>query len=176
MRKESPSACIVCGDFNAKSPLFWEGDSENNEGRLLNNFLISNHLEQLINEPTHVRDDGSQSCIDLICRDKPLLFTETSVLPSLDSHSKHNIIYGTLNTHIPCPQSYKRKIWDYKTAKIDLIRADLLKINWYDLFFNLNVSEKCLLFTDVFLDIMSKHISSKTLLVMKKMPLGLPPL
>ena len=66
MRKENPTVSILCGDFNAKSPLFWEGDTENNEGRLFNNFLISNHLGQLISEPTHVRDDGSQSCIDLI--------------------------------------------------------------------------------------------------------------
>ena len=58
IRKENPTVSILCGDFNAKSPLFWEGDTENNEGRLFNNFLISNHLEQLISEPTHVRDDG----------------------------------------------------------------------------------------------------------------------
>ena len=35
------------------------------EGRLFNN------LEEQINEPTHIRDDGSQSCIDLICTDQP---------------------------------------------------------------------------------------------------------
>ena len=161
IRKENPTVSILCGDFNARSPLFWEGDSENNEGRLFNNFLISNHLEQLISEPTHVRDDGSQSCIDLICTDQPFIFTDTGVLPSLDPHSKHNIIHGTLNINMPRPPPYKRKIWDYKTAKIDHIRADLLEVNWHELFHNLNVSEKSLLFTDVFLDIMAKHISNK---------------
>ena len=161
IHKENPSGSIFCGDFNARSLLFWEGDSENNEGRLFNNFLISNHLQQLISEPTHVRDDGSQSCIDLICADQPFLFTESGVLASLDSHSKHNIIHGTLNISIPRPPPFKRKIWDYKTAKTDLIRADLLKVNWHVLFSNLNVSEKSLLFTDVFLDIVAKHISSK---------------
>ena len=35
--------------------------SENREGRLLNHFLISNNLEQLISEATHVRDVGSVS-------------------------------------------------------------------------------------------------------------------
>ena len=58
IRKENPTGSILCGDFNARSPLFWEGDSENNEGRLLNELLICNHLEKLICEPTHVRDDG----------------------------------------------------------------------------------------------------------------------
>ena len=33
IRKEHPSVPILCGDFNARSPLFWEGDSENNAGR-----------------------------------------------------------------------------------------------------------------------------------------------
>ena len=49
------------------------------EGRVFNNFLISNNLEELINEPTHIRDDGSQSCIDLICTDQSYIFTETGV-------------------------------------------------------------------------------------------------
>ena len=174
IRKEKPTVSILCGDLNARSPLFWEGDSDSNEGRLFNNFLISNHLEQLISEPTHVRDDGSQSCIDLICTDQPFIFTETGVLSSLDSCSKHNIIHGTLNINIPRPPPFKRKIWDYKTAKIDQIRADLLKVNWHDLFLNLNVSEKSLLFTDVFLDIMAKHISNKIITCNEKDPHGSP--
>ena len=142
IRKENPSVTIFSGDFNARSPLFWESDSENHQRRLFNNFLISNNLEQLISEPTHVRDDGSQSCIDLICTDQPYLFTETGVLSSLDPHSKHNIVHGTLNISIPRPPSFKRKTWVYKTAKIHQIRDELLKANWHDLFFNLNVSEE----------------------------------
>ena len=96
---------------------------------------------QLINEPTPVRDDGSLSCIDLICTDQPFTFMETGVLPSLDSHSRHNIIYGKLNLSIPRPPPYKRTIWDCNNAKSDQIRVDLMKVNWQDLFFNLNVGE-----------------------------------
>ena len=125
IRKENSYVSILCGDFNAKSPLFWEGDSENRQGRLLNHFLISNNLEQRISEPTHLRDDGSQSCIDLICTDQPFLFTETGVLSSLNHHSTHNIIHGTINISVPRPPPFKRKIWDYKSAITDQIRADL---------------------------------------------------
>ena len=64
-------------------------------------FLISNHLEQLIDEPTHVRDNCSKSCLDLICKDQPFTFMESGVLSSLDPHSKHNIIHGTLNVSRP---------------------------------------------------------------------------
>ena len=159
--KESSYVSILCGDFNAKSPLFWEGDSENRQGRLLNNFLISNNLEQLISESIHVRDDGSQSCIGLICTDQPFLFTETGVLSSLDHHSEHNILHGTINISVPRPPPCKRNIWDDKSAKTDQIRADPRQVNWHELFFILNGSEKCLLFTDVFLDIMRNDILSK---------------
>ena len=129
-----------------------------------NNFLISNNLDELINEPTHIRDDGSQSCIDLICTDQPFIFTDTGVLQSLDPHSKHKIIYSTLNFHTPCPPPpppYKPKVWDYKTAKTNSIRKDLSNINWLTLFLNLNVNEMSLVFADTFLSILSQHISNK---------------
>ena len=138
INKENHAVTTITGDFNAMFPLFWENDTENREGRVLNNILMSNNLEELINEPTHIRDDGSQSCIDLICTDQPYIFTETGVLPSLDPHSKHNIIHGSLNFHNPCPPPYKRKVWDYKTAKIDLIRKELFNTDWKSLFFGLN--------------------------------------
>jgi len=120
-----------------------------------------NNLEELINEPTHIRDDGSQSCIDLICTDQPFIFNDTGVLPTLDPHSKHNIIHGTLNFNTPRPPPYKRKVWLYKSAKIDLIRKDLLNTDWHSLFFALNVNEMTLVFTDVVLDIFSKYIDNK---------------
>ena len=84
IQKENPTVTILCGDFNARSPIFWEGDIENFAGRLFNEILISNHLKQLISEPTHLRNDGYQSCIDLICTDQPYLFTDTWILPSLN--------------------------------------------------------------------------------------------
>ena len=49
---ENPSAVILCGDFNARFPLFLEDDSGNREGDILSNFLISNNMEEPINEPT----------------------------------------------------------------------------------------------------------------------------
>ena len=161
INKENPAVSIITGDFNARSPLFWEQDTENREGRVLNNFLLSNNLVELINEPTHIRDNGSKSCIDLICTDQPYIFTETGVLPSLDSHSKHNIIHGSLNFHNPCPPPYKRKVWDYKTANTDLIRQELLNTDWKSLFFGLNTDQMSLVFTDTLLDIFSRYVSNK---------------
>ena len=81
-------------------------------------FLGENdNLEELINEPTQIRDDGTQSCIDLICSDESFIFTKSGVLPSLAIHSEHQIIHGNLNFSVPCPPPYKRKIWDYKSGE-----------------------------------------------------------
>ena len=41
INNEKPALTIITGDFNARSPLFWENDSENREGRVFNDFLIS---------------------------------------------------------------------------------------------------------------------------------------
>ena len=135
--------------------------TEGGGGRAFNNFLISNNLEELINEPIHIRDNGSQSCINLICTDQPYVFTEIGVLPSLDPHSKHNIIHGSLSFHNPYPPPHKRKVWDYKTAKIDLIRNDLFNANWKHLFSGSNTAEISLAFTDMLLSIFSRYISNK---------------
>ena len=159
--KENPSAIILSGDFNARSPLFWEGDNGTKEGEILSQFLISNNMEELINEPTHIRDDGSQTCIDLNCTDQPFLLVDSGVLPSLDPHSKHNIIHGRLNFLAPSPPPYKRRIWDYNKAKIEDIRKSLIDVNWHCLFHQLSVDEMALVFTDTVLDIFSKNIPNK---------------
>ena len=56
INKEKPAAIILSGDFNARSPLFWEGDTETREGKIFNNFLMNHNMEKLIKEPTHIRD------------------------------------------------------------------------------------------------------------------------
>ena len=64
-KKEKLAATIITGDNYSRSSFFWENDIEKWEGRIVSNFLVSNNLEELINEPTYIRDDGTQSCIDL---------------------------------------------------------------------------------------------------------------
>ncbi len=39
INKENPAVTIISGDFNERSPLFWENDIENREGRRFSNFL-----------------------------------------------------------------------------------------------------------------------------------------
>ena len=64
INQENPAVTILNGDFNARSPLFWVNDTENS---VFNHFLTSNNLEELINEPTHIRDDGSNLYGPALC-------------------------------------------------------------------------------------------------------------
>ena len=158
IKDEKPLVVVLAGDFNARSSLFWENDIENCEGHAFGDFVITNNLEELINEHTQLRNDGSQSCIDIICTDQPFMFTESGVLPLLDAHSKHQIVHGTLNINVPCPPPYKRKVRDYKSANSDNIRREINTTDWANLFQNRNVNEMAETFTDVFLNIISRNI------------------
>ena len=85
-------------------------DITNWEGRIFTDFLQSSNLEELRNGPTYIRDDQTEPCIDLICSDQPCMFTEIGVVSSLDSHSKHNIVYGKLNFKFPSPPPHRRNL------------------------------------------------------------------
>ena len=49
-------------------------------------------------------------------------------------------------------------------VKYGQMRVDLRQVNWHELFLNLNASEKYLLFTDVFLEIMRNDILNKIII------------
>ena len=83
---------VLTGDFNARSTLFWENDTDTREEHLLSEIAIINNLEELVNKPTHTLDDGSHTCIDLIFTDQPLAFTNVEVIPRPERQSKHLVV------------------------------------------------------------------------------------
>ena len=117
---------IFTGDFNCRSQQWWPGDIENEEGVALDEFIESNNLTQLTDQPTHIINE-SRSCIDLIITDQPNILVDYGVHPSLYKTSHHEITYGKINLSVPPPPSYKRKIWDYNNANIAEIRHTLTK-------------------------------------------------
>ena len=101
---------VITGDFNCRSKQWWPGDVELPEGSALDEFIGSNNLSQLIDEPTNIRTTG-MSCIDLIITDQPNLFIEFGVHSFLDDHCQHQIIHVKLNISVPSPPPYRWKIW-----------------------------------------------------------------
>ena len=71
MSNEKPMAVVLTGDFNARSSFSWENAADTRGGRLLSEISTLNNLEELVSEPTHLRDDGTQTCIDFICTHQP---------------------------------------------------------------------------------------------------------
>ena len=169
INKEKPSAIILTGDFNARSPLFWREETiENSFGKKLSNFMLFNQMDQIIQEPTHFPRENIETCIDLILTDQPNLFVHSSVIQSPDSNCKHHIINGTINFSIPCPPPYKRKLWSYSKANEDKIKESLNAINWIQFFENKSLDDMIESFNKTFLDIMKCSIPNKIMTINDK--------
>ena len=169
INKEKPSAVILTGDFNARSPLFWQGEThENSFGKKLSNLMLFNQMEQTIHEPTHFPRENIETCIDLIMTDQPNLLVHSGVIQSPDSNCKHQIINGTLNLSFPCPPPYKRKLWSYSKANTRKIKDDLNAIDWVNFFENKSLEEMVTSFNKTFLDIMNCSIPNKTVTINDK--------
>ena len=107
---------VITGGFNCRSKQWLPGDVELPEASALDEFIESNNLSQLIDEPTNIRTTG-MSCIDLIITNQPNLFVEFGLHSSLDDRCQHQIIHGRLNLSVPSPPRYKRKIRHYAKAR-----------------------------------------------------------
>ena len=160
LKAEKPHAFILTGDFNCRSSQWWHGDTEQPEGRDLDELIETNNLYQLIDEPTNIRGD-SMSCIDLIITNQPAFFVETGVAPSLDDSCQHQIVHGKLNIAIPFPPPYKRTVWDYSKADILNIKRVLRKVNWPLCLNGLGSNEMVDKFYEVLKSTFSENIPNK---------------
>ena len=160
--KDKPNIIILNGDFNARSPFIWHNETtQNAEGKALAEFCIKNSLEQVIDEATHLPNDHTQTCIDLIMTNQPFLFVDKGVIPSPDPSLKHQIIHGKLNFCIPSPPPYKRKIWNFKLANIPTIKLQMNSIPWEQFMLNNTLDDCVKFFTTNFLNIMQANIPNK---------------
>ena len=169
IRNETPHAVVLTGDFNCRSSQWWDLDTESPEGAALDEFIETNNLHQLIEEPTNIRDD-SMTCIDLITTDQPNLFVNSGVHPSLDEHCQHQIIFGKLNISVPSPPPYKRLVWDYGKADAQAIRKQIHDIDWNTKFFDLNVETMAKVFTNTLYSLFLNHIPNRVLKIDDKDP------
>ena len=160
LSQEKPTAVIIMGDFNCRSSQWWKGDNDFPEGTALEEFIVTNNLYLLINEPANIRC-GSMSCIDLIITDQPNLFVKSGVHPSLDDHCQHQLIHGKLNLSIPAPPPYKKTMWDYAKADIQSIREKINGIDWESRLMGLDPNEMSEVFTATIYSILSSNIPNK---------------
>ena len=129
MSAENPYAVIITGDFNCRSPQWWENDNESKEGKIFEPHTSKLGLHQLISEATHIMGD-SKSCIDLIFTDQPNVFLESDVHPSLHEQCHHHILYGELSVKNLAPPPYYCKVWFYDRANVYAICKCIQNFLW----------------------------------------------
>ena len=163
IKKLKPHCLVITGDFNCRSSTCWSEDNENSEGIELDDLLDSLNMSQVINQPTHVRQN-THSCIDLIITDQPNLIVDSGVHPSLHQNCQHDIIYGVDNLQIPSPPTFKRSVWKYHEANVELLKSDLNSVNWDGELRYLDSTEATAWFTNKLLSIVSAHIPNAEIL------------
>ena len=136
------------------------GGEVTTEGTKLSELCDSYCLNQLTEEPTRILGN-SLSCIDLIVTDQPNLFVDSGVHSSLYAKSHHQIVFGVVNLSVPRPPPYKRTVWEYEKANIDMIKHYLSSINWYEMFDGLDVNQAVDSFTTFFLSVIARHVRNR---------------
>ena len=141
---------------------------ENSAGKHIADLCINNCFEQIIDEPTHVTNDRTPTCIDLILTNNSSAIVDNCVIPSPDPSCKHQIVSGKINLNVPPPPRYKRTVWQYGKGDSLSFKNDIRATDWHGLFFNKSVDQMVDCFTNTFLDLAKKHIPCKIITVSEK--------
>ena len=99
---------LLTGDFNADSGTDKAAYDD------LQIFLATNHLFQLVNEPTRITPRRS-SILDLIITNSPSLVTKILVTPPVH-YNDHCTISGEVTSPIVKRKAYLRTMWDFKNS------------------------------------------------------------
>ena len=90
--QKNPFPTVVIGDFNVRLSKWWADDKTTQKGLKIENLLSQFSLSQVINEPTHISQNGN-SCIDLLFTNQQNLATDSGIHSSLHCNCYHQIIY-----------------------------------------------------------------------------------
>ena len=127
------------------------------EGSKIDTIANSYDLNQLIQEPTRIRNSSS-SCIDLIFTLQPNLVMESVIHSLLHSSCHHQIVFAKFNLSIFYPPPYERTVWYYERANTELIRRATDQFDWVRALSNVNVDEKVYFFTKTLPNIIQNFI------------------
>ncbi len=93
--------------------------------------LEQHSLHQLVDQPTYITKNGnSKSLVDLVCVGQPNLVVCNEVIGSIYDKSHHQINHVKLNFKCFPPPPYKRLIWHYAQANIDMLQRACRMYDW----------------------------------------------
>ena len=111
---------LLLGDYNTRNTNWWHHDITTTEGVQLETTTTIYGLQQLIDEPTHIRKNSS-SCIDLIFANQPNLIVIKRTHPSLHENCQRQITFAKATLRVEYPPPYKRHVWNYAKANVNEI-------------------------------------------------------
>ena len=151
--------CIV-GDFNAKHTDWYTGQQTNQAGLSLKNFADGHQLYQVITSPTYNVTEEKQSLLDLVFTNQPTSIISWDVLSPVADHCPV-LVHLSLKKSPP-PKPFTVKKFLYAQANLPALLADLDAIDW-DIVLDREVCDAAAKWSNLFLDICSKHIPQKTI-------------
>ena len=75
----------------------------------------------------------------------------------------HQIVYAKLSLKIHVPPSYKREVWHYNRAQVDLIKRSIVNFDWDKAFWSLSVNEQVELLENTLLNIFRNFIPHESI-------------
>ena len=149
----SSTRCLVhplciAGDLNCKSQLWWDGQTNSKDSKLLEDFSYEHGLSQIVKGPTRCVDGGSPSQLDLVFLSEPQRLISASVLPPLSDHCP------TLACLSVKPQTRRSAVaysWDYFNADWEALREALRAADWSSVLCCTDVDAALQKWSDLFL-------------------------
>ena len=126
------SAVVLLGNFNAHVNNGDTSSPNTDTGIRVFNFLESNNLHQLVDNPTRITRSG-KSILNVIISDSPGFFVSPGFL-SPTANCYHSIIYANLNCRKQKPKSFTSEIRNFDDIDLDGLNGTLSNADWKDVF------------------------------------------
>ena len=151
---------LLVGDYNARNTKWWHHDITTTEGTQLETTTTIYGLQQLIDEPIHIRKNSS-SCIDLIFTNQPNLIVNRGTHPSLHENCQHQITFAKDRLRVEYPPPYKSHVWTYAKAGFNGISTPISQFDWQASLTNVPINEQVNLLNSTLMYIFSNFLPNK---------------
>ena len=85
------------------------------------------------------------------------MINDSGVHASLYQNCHHQIIFAKVNIKTFYPSPYKRLIWDYSNANVEVINSAIESFNWENDFDGKDIHAQVALFNETLLNIFSNY-------------------
>lgn len=162
---------FLAGDLNAKHPDWHTPDHTTTAGKALHTMFSSFGLEQLVHFSTHTAPSGSQSCLDLVVTNSPLLVKSVDSAAPLGSSDHDQVVcsFSTPNGQPSSSTSASTSVTEsplrfcFNKVPEELWQSmndALQRTNWPALLLGQCVDTALQIFNDVLLSTFDVHLSS----------------